>query len=110
MRLTEKQSDKLAWGTVLIVFGVLILLHKTGITDHLPVAGFLRSPGTYILTAGIIFLIFRKDKTLGIVLTVIGAIVHSDIFFGWMHDYRQLILPMVLIVVGLVLILKARRK
>ena len=110
MAAIDKRSDKMAWGMTLLAFGVLILLDKTGITDNLPFTDFIQSIGTYFLVAGIIFLIYRMEKTLGLLFTVIGLIIHSDVFFGWMKDYRNLLLPVALLVIGLILILSNRRR
>lgn len=110
MAAIDKRSDKMAWGVTLLAFGFLILLDKLGITGHLPFADFIQSAGTYFLVAGIIFLIYKKEKMLGLVFTVIGLIIHSDVFFGWMRDYRNLMLPVALLVIGLVLVLSNRRR
>lgn len=99
----------MAWGVTLLAFGILILLDKTGVTDALPFSNFIQSIGTYFLVAGIIFLIYRKEKTLGLVFTIIGLIIHFDAFFGWMKNYRNLLLPIALLVIGLILILSTRR-
>lgn len=110
MTAIDKRSDKMAWGATLLAFGVLILLDKIGITDNLPFTDFIQSIGTYFLVAGIIFLIYRTEKTLGLVFTVIGLIIHSDVFFGWMKDYRNLLLPIALLAIGLVLVLSNRKR
>lgn len=106
----NKQSDKMAWGVTLLVFGGLILLDKLGITQMLPFARFLQSAGTYFLAAGIIFLIYKREKTMGLVLSIIGVIIHSDIFFGWMRTYQNLFVPIALLVVGFILVLSNRTK
>lgn len=110
MAQQTKQSDKMAWGVTLLVFGVLILLDKLGITDMLPFAKFLQSAGTYFLSAGIIFLIYKREKSIGIVLSAIGIIIHSDLFFGWMSTYRSLLVPIALLVVGLILVISNRMR
>lgn len=110
MTSIDKRADKMAWGVTLLVFGLLILLDKTGVTDALPFTSFIQSIGTYFLAAGIVFLIYKREKTFGLVLTIIGLIIHSDVFFGWMKNYRNLLLPIALLVIGLILILSNRRR
>lgn len=110
MSVTDKESDKLVWGVTLLVFGILILLDKAGITDNLPITNFIQSPGTYFLAAGIIFLLFKKEKTLGIVLTAVGAVIHSDYFFHSIREYRNLFIPVALILVGIVMVLNAKKR
>lgn len=104
-----KHSDKFAWGVVLIAFGILILLDRLNIFADSNVMTFIHSPGTYFLVAGIIFLIFKSEKMLGIVLTAVGLIIHSDLFFGWMTSYRSYMIPVILIIVGGIMALNARR-
>ncbi len=106
----NRQSDKMAWGVTLLVFGALILLEKLGITQMLPFAKFFQSAGTYFLAAGIVFLIYKREKTMGLVLSIIGVAIHSDIFFGWMHTYRNLFVPIALLVIGLILVLSNRSR
>ena len=108
--ISDKESDKVAWGATLLVFGLLILLDKMGVTDNLPFTDFIQSTGTYFLAAGIIFLILKREKTLGIVFTAVGLVIHSDVFFGWMHNYRSLLIPFALIVVGVVMVLTAKKR
>lgn len=99
----------MAWGVILIAFGVLIMLDRMGISSDNTIMAFLRSPGTYFLLAGIIFLIFKPEKTLGIVLTVVGLIIHSDLFFGWMNNYRSYMIPLILVIAGVIMVWNARR-
>ena len=110
MTSSVKQSDKTAWGVTLLVFGVIILLEKLGVSQFMPFFNFLTSTGSYFLIAGVIFLIFKKEKTLGLVLTIVGVIIHSDFFFGWLKAYRAMMLPLALIAIGLVLVLSTRNK
>lgn len=107
--MSTKQSDKMAWGVTFLIIGALVLLDKLGITGSLPFSRFLQSPGTYFLAAGIAFLIYKSDKTLGLVFTVIGVIIHSDTLLGWIHVSRQLMLPVALLAVGVVLVLSNRK-
>lgn len=109
MANTNRSSDKLAWGVVLIAFGILILVDRLNLFADSAVITFLHSPGTYFLLAGIIFLIFKPEKMLGIVLTAVGLIIHSDLFFGWMTSYRSYMIPVILLIVGIIMVLNARR-
>lgn len=105
----NKHSDKMAWGAILIAFGALILLDRMNFTFAPEILDFLSSPGTYFLVAGIIFLILKKEKTLGLVLTIVGLIIHSDVFFGWMDSYRTYLIPVILVAVGIIMVLTAKK-
>ena len=109
--MSNRRSDKLAWGVSFLVIGTLVLIDKLKMFSG-AFGRFLQSPGTYFLAAGITFLLYRRDKTLGIVFTVIGVIIHSDLFLGWinMRAYQHLMLPIVLLVIGGILVLSNRRR
>ena len=110
MATANRQSDRLAWGISLFLIGILYLIDKTGVINNLPFANVLTSAGTYFLIAGITFLIYKKEKATGIILTVIGLIIHSDLFFSWMKNYSNLIVPLALIVAGLLLIIFGKKR
>ena len=107
--MSTRRSDKLAWGVVFIVIGALVLIDKLNIFSG-AFGRFLQSPGTYFLAAGITFLSYRRDKTLGIIFTIIGVIIHSDLLFGWINLNSQLLLPVVLMVIGIILITTNRKR
>lgn len=108
--MAKKSDNKLAYGLTIMVFGLIFLLDRTGILHKIPHGEVLTGVGTLFLIAGIIFLITRAEKALGIILTAIGVIINADFFFGWMTHYSNLIVPIILIVAGLVLVLLSRRR
>jgi hypothetical protein len=105
----KNTGDRLAYGLTVMIFGVLFLLQRTHVLDKIPYASYLVSIGGFCLIAGIVFLSMQAERTSGIVLTVVGAIICSDFFFNWMHSYSNLITPVILIVAALVLILTAKK-
>lgn len=110
MATANRQSDRLAWGISLLIIGILYLIDKTGIIANVPYVNLLTNGGTYFLVAGIVFLIYKKEKAFGIILTAIGLVIHSDLFFGWMKNYSNLIVPFALIVAGLLLIIFGKKR
>ncbi len=107
--MAKKSDNRLAYGLTIMTFGLLFLLQKTGVLAKIPYGDSLISIGSFFLIAGIIFLLARAEKTLGIILTAVGVIINSDFFFGWMRHYSNLIVPIILIVTGLFLVLTSKR-
>lgn len=108
--MTTKSSDSLSYGITILIFGILILLDKIGILPTLPYIGNLISIGFFFLIAGIVFLLTQPKKVLGWVFLGIGILLNSDLFFGWMHNYSKLIVPIGLVIVGIILVFTARKK
>jgi len=103
----NKGSDKLAYGITFLVVGILYLINKLRIINH-----FDRffDVGIILLIAGIIFLLKGANKTLGLVFTIAGLFLKSDLLFDWRHHYSNLIVPVILIIVGVFMIFSAKKK
>lgn len=105
----KNTGDRLAYGLTIMIFGILFLLDKIGILDKIPYASNLVNIGTLCLIAGIVFLCTKVEKKIGIILTIVGVIINSDFFFGWMRSYSNLIVPVILIIAGLIMILSTKK-
>lgn len=107
--MAASNSNRLPYGLIILIVGIIYLLSKTGILMNIPYAERLMNIGTFFLIAGIIFLITKAEKTMGIVFTGIGLIMNFDFFFGWLKNYSSLIVPVVLIALGLVMVLTSKK-
>ena len=103
-------ENRLAYGLTILVFGVLFLLDKVGVLSHIPYGKEFISIGSLFLVAGIIFLLTKTEKKMGLVLAGVGIIINSDLFFGWMRNYSNLVVPVILIVVGMIMVLTSKKK
>lgn len=106
--MAKKSNNNLSYGLILTIFGLLILLSKTGVLSHIPYGSYLISIGSFFLITGIIFLLTKSEKTIGIIFTAIGVILNADIFFGWIYSFSNLIIPVILIVFGIIMIIRSR--
>jgi len=106
----SKSNDKLSYGITILIFGVLFLLDKTGILDKVPYGGNLISVGMFFLIAGIVFLATQPKKVLGWIFLGIGVLLNADLFFGWISDYSNLVVPIGLIVAGIAMVLTSKKK
>lgn len=107
--MAKSNSNRLSYGLIILVVGIIYLLSKTGILMDIPYAERLMNIGTFFLIAGIIFLLTKAEKTMGIIFTGIGLIMNFDFFFGWLRNYSSLIVPVVLIAIGLGMVITSRR-
>lgn len=107
--MAKKSNNRLAYGLIMLFFGIVYLLNKTGILAKIPEVNEVMNFGTFLLVAGLIFLCARTERTVGIIFTVIGLIINFDLFFGWLKGYSPLILPVIIIVVGLALVFTSKR-
>ncbi|MBB4036944.1 hypothetical protein GGR21_002858 [Dysgonomonas hofstadii] len=107
---TVKSNDKLSYGITILIFGVLFLLDKTGFLDKIPYGGNFISVGAFFLIAGIVFLATQPKKILGWIFLGVGVLLNADLFFGWMSDYSNLIVPIGLIIAGIAMVLTSKKK
>lgn len=107
--MAKSSSNRLPYGLIILIVGVIYLLSKTGILAQIPYAERLMNIGTFFLIAGIIFICTKAEKTMGIVFACIGLIMNFDFFFGWLKNYSSLILPIALIVIGLGLVFTSKK-
>lgn len=107
---SNKSNDKLSYGITILIFGVLFLLDKTGFLDKIPYGGNLISVGVFFLIAGVVFLFTQPKKVLGWVFLGVGILLNADLFFGWMSDYSNLVVPVGLIIAGIALVLTSKKK
>lgn len=107
--MAKNSGNRLPYGLIILLIGLVYLLSKTGILVHIPYAERLMNVGTFFLIAGIIFLFTKAEKTMGLIFTGIGIAMNFDLLFGWVHNLSSLIVPIALVVVGLFMVLTAKK-
>lgn len=106
---SKTSNDRLSYGITILIFGVLFLLDKLGFLKHIPYGYKLISVGVFFLIGGIVFLITQPKKILGWILLGVGIVLNADLFFGWISDYSNLIVPLGLIIAGVAMVLTAKK-
>ncbi len=107
--MAKASSNRLPYGLLILIIGIIYLLSKTGILMRIPYADRLMNVGTFFLIAGVIFLFTKAEKTMGIIFVAIGAIMNFDFFFGWLKNYSSFIIPVALVVIGVWMVLTSRK-
>lgn len=104
----NNSNDRLSYGITILTFGLLFLLDKLNVLSIIPFN--LISIGSFFLIAGIVFLFTQPKKALGWVFLGIGVLLNADLFFGWMKNYSNMIVPIGLIVAGLIMVLSHKKR
>lgn len=107
--MAKSTSNRLPYGLLILIVGIIYLLNKTGMLAHIPYADKLMNIGTFFLIAGVIFLFTKAEKTMGIIFTAIGLIMNFDFFFGWIHNFSSLIVPIILVAIGLFMVITSKK-
>lgn len=105
----SKSNDRLSYGISILIFGILFLLDKIGILAKIPYSEKFISIGSFLLIGGIVFLATQPKKILGWIFLIVGILLNADLFFGWMANYSNLIVPIALIAVGIAMVITSKK-
>lgn len=109
--MKDKES-RLCLGMTFAFYGILLLLDKLGVLIHLSVR--LRMElldwRTFILYGAAFFLLFKKDKTYGLILLVVGLLTRFNAIYNVLISYEYLAWPLAFLICGGWLIFKSLRK
>lgn len=102
------KDNKMAWGISLLVFGIIFLVRQMGIlpASMTAIAFDLRN---YPIILGVIFLLFHKNKTIGVVLLIVSVLFRLSDIIRWTEHLSDLIWPILLIIAGGIVIFKAKK-
>ena len=105
--MTLKNDNRLAWGITLLVFGVVFLLRQLQIIPS-EIAMYLFDFKNYPLIMGIIFLLSHSNKSIGIVLIVVGLLFRLSDIIQLTRHVSDYIWPILLITAGGILVFKKK--
>ena len=101
------KDNRLAWGISLLLFGVMFLLRQLGIFSP-EIADVLFDFKNFPLIIGVIFLIWHKNKSIGMILIVVGLLLRLQEIIHWTQNLSEFVWPLLLIAAGI--ILKKKKK
>lgn len=102
------KDNRLAWGVSLLVFGVLFLINQLHLLPS-NISDFLFDFKNYPIILGIIFLLFHKNKNIGIVLLVVGLLFRLQNIIHWTRNISEYIWPILLIIAGAILVFGVKK-
>lgn len=107
----KKDENKLATGITIFTIGVIHLLDKMRIAPvQSPIWQEVVDWRSYIIIAALSFLIVKTDKTIGIVLLILGILLRIRAILSYMGNWDAYLTPVILMVLGLILIVGVLRK
>ena len=108
MSQSNRKDNYLAGSITLLVVGALYLLDKF---VHFAAHGYgwMVDKSNLLLFAAIVFLLVKADKTVGILLLLVWAILNIGLIISLLGKLSGYLLPLALIVIGLLLLYLYKR-
>ncbi len=107
--MIAKKDNRLAWGVTLLFFGSLFLIHQLHILPEV-LDSYIFEFKNYPLYMGLIFLLLNSNKTLGIVLIVVGLLFRLSDIIQFTRNISDFIWPVLLIAAGAILVFGKKYK
>lgn len=102
----SQQRGKIIAGILIVAFGVIYLIHETGV--QMP--HWIFTPGTLLMAIGLVVLVKHKFKKLaGWILILIGKLLLIHEFYPNLYD-KHIIWPIVIIIFGISMIFRSNKK
>lgn len=102
----SQRRGKIVAGILVVAFGIIYLLHETGIT----MPCWIFTPGMLLIAIGLVVLVKHKFKKLaGWILILIGKLLIIHEFYPDLYS-KKIIWPIVIIIFGISLIFKSNKK
>ncbi|MGC3979083.1 MAG: DUF5668 domain-containing protein [Paludibacteraceae bacterium] len=108
MPLKMEKDNRLSWGISLLVFGILFLINQLHILPE-NIANLVFDFKNYPVILGVIFLLFHKNKSIGIVLLVVGLLFRLQNIIHWTRNISEYAWPLLLIIAGIILIFGVKK-
>ena len=102
------KDNRLAWGISLLLFGVMFLLRQLGIFSP-EIADVLFDFKNFPLIIGVIFLIWHKNKSIGMILIVVGLLLRLQEIIHWTQNLLEFVWPLLLIAAGIILLFGVKK-
>lgn len=104
---SSRNDSYRASGMTLIVMGLLYLIDRLVGFAKIGAPWVMR-PDNLILYAAIIFLLLKKDKTVGVILLGIWVLLNMGLIISLLGSISTYLLPIVLLLIGALLYFKSR--
>ncbi len=102
------KDNRLAWGISLLLFGVMFLLRQLRLFSP-EIADVLFDFKNFPLIIGVIFLIWHKNKSIGMILLVVGLLLRLQEIIHWTQNLSEFVWPLLLIAAGIILLFGAKK-
>lgn len=105
---TRNNDSYMATGITMLLFGILFLVNTIYPFSRMGY-GFVMDIDNLICYAAVIFLIFKKEKNVGIILALIWLMLNFGVIIKLLGAVSSYIIPVALIILGGIVIYKAKK-
>ena len=102
------KDNRLAWGISMLLFGVMFLLRQLRLFSP-EIADVLFDFKNFPLIIGVIFLIWHKNKSIGMILLVVGLLLRLQEIIHWTQNLSEFVWPLLLIAAGIILLFGVKK-
>lgn len=107
----KRDENKLATGITIVIIGLIHLVDKSKVIAlNSAVWQELIDWRSYLIYAALAFLIVKTDKTIGIILLVLGILLRIGAILHYLGNWQAYLIPVLLIIIGTSLIVGVLRK
>jgi hypothetical protein len=103
-----QKDNRLSWGVSLLVFGTLFLINQLHIIPE-NISEYVFDVKNYPIILGVIFLLFHKNKNIGLILLLVGVLFRLHTIIQYTRNISEYIWPLLLIIAGAILILGVKK-
>jgi len=109
MSYSKNNKDTLlAISVTLIVMGLLFLIDKLGLFSKYGYDWVMAKDNLLLITS-IIFLIFKREKTVGLVLLGIWIVLNIGTIISFLGQLSGFLLPLILLIIGIILFIMYKK-
>ncbi len=109
MSYSKNNKDTLlALSVTLIVMGLLFLMDKLGLFSKYDYDWAMAKDNLLLITS-IIFLIFKREKTVGLVLLGIWIVLNIGTIIAFLGQLSGFLLPLILLIIGIILFIMYKK-
>lgn len=108
VRLKKSQLKRVLTGSILIAFAGILFADNFGI---LPIewSQYIYTWQMLLIAIGLVFIVKRGSRSTGIILMGIGGYFLAEKIFGYQYDFRHLLLPSMLALIGVLFIFRKKK-
>lgn len=108
----KDKETRLCTGLTLTTYGVFLLLNSMEFMAQIPLKLRIEMLDwrTLLLYGAAFFLLFKRDKTFGLILLVLGLLFRFHTIYAWIMIYIYLVWPLFFIISGVTLLYLALRR
>lgn len=108
MAANNNKDTYKATAVSLIVIGLLLLLDKFVRFSSIGLS-WIMNKDNLVLYTSVCFLIFKRDKSVGLILLALWLVMNIDLVVSWFGSLSGYLLPLAPLLIGGILLLITRR-